>query len=293
MTFDQVVVFHKIVELGSFKAAAAELHKSQPALSLSIKKLEEEMNVDLFDRSGYRPKLTQHGKAFLEKSLRLMTEMNDLQELSQSFKNHEEPEISLTIDGISPLPNFLHLFKKFSVKFPHTKLNLNLNILSEAERRVLDGEAQIGLTHFISDRNSLEIIPLTTVKMIPVMSKELYKDKKIKIQSDLLALDQIIIGDKNGARGASFGVLEGGKKWRISDGQFKQEIILAGLGWGHLAEHTIENELKEKKLVVLNFEDVHAKDLAINLIRLKKHQFGLVAKSLWNELLLLRDVDKK
>jgi DNA-binding transcriptional LysR family regulator len=292
MTFDQVVVFHKIAELGSFKAAAAELHKTQPALSLSIKKLEEELEVDLFDRSGYRPILTPHGKAFLERSLRILNDMNDLQELSKSFKNNEEPEIDLSIDGISPLPELLHLFKKFSDKFPHTKLNLGLNILSEAERRVLEKEAQIGLTHFISDRNALEVIPVTRVKMIPVMSRELFKEKKVKFQSDLLAIDQIVIGDKNGPKGASFGLIEGGKKWRITDGHFKHEIIFAGLGWGHLAEHTIQKELKEKKLVILDFEDIYPKDLSINLIRLKKHQFGVIAKNLWNELLSLSELDK-
>lgn len=47
MTFDQVLVFHKIVEAGSFKAAAAELHKTQPAISFAIKKLEEEMEAPL------------------------------------------------------------------------------------------------------------------------------------------------------------------------------------------------------------------------------------------------------
>jgi DNA-binding transcriptional LysR family regulator len=292
MTFDQVVVFHKIVDLGSFKAAAAELHKTQPALSLSIKKLEDELEVELFDRSGYRPTLTPHGKAFLEKSFRLLNNMNELQELSKSFKSNEEPEINLSIDGISPLPKLLHLFKKFSDKFPHTKLNLGLNILSEAERRVLDKEAQIGLTHFLSDRNSLEVIPVTSVKMIPVMSRELFKEKKVKFQSDLLTIDQIVIGDKNGPKGVSFGVMDGGKKWRITDGHFKHEIIFAGLGWGHLAEHTIQKELKEKKLVILEFEDIHPKELSINLIRLKKHQFGVVAKNLWNEILSQIDLEK-
>jgi DNA-binding transcriptional LysR family regulator len=54
MTFDQILVFHKISQTGSFKSAAAELHKTQPAISLAMKKLEEEMEVELqasFDRS--------------------------------------------------------------------------------------------------------------------------------------------------------------------------------------------------------------------------------------------------
>jgi DNA-binding transcriptional LysR family regulator len=150
---------------------------------------------------------------------------------------------------------------------------------------VLDREAQIGITHFLSDKNSLEIVPITSVRMIPVMSRELFKEKKIRNQGDLNDIDQIVISDKNGPKGTSFGLLDGGKKWRINDSNFKRDIIVAGLGWGHLAEHSIERELQEKKLVVLDFEDIHPRELAIHLIRHKKHQLGVVAKSLWDDLL--------
>lgn len=285
MTFDQVLVFHKIIQTGSFKSAAAELHRTQPAISLAIKKLEEEMEVDLFDRSGYRPLLTEHGKAFYERSFKVLHGMSELEGLSQSFRKKEEPEINLSVDGISPLPKLLHVFKNFSEKYPNTKLNLGFDILSETERRVLNREAQIGITHFISEPGSLEIVPITSVKMIPVMNKTLFKEKKVKNQSDLLEIDQIVVGDRNGPKGMSFGLLDSGKKWRLSDNNFKREIILAGLGWGHLAEHTIERELQEKKLVVLNFEDIHPRELAINLIRHRKHQLGVVSKALWGELI--------
>lgn len=283
MTFDQVLVFHKIVEAGSFKSAAEQLHKTQPAISLAIKKLEEEMEVDLFDRSGYRPELTAHGKAFYERSFKVLQGMSELESLSKSFRQEEEPELFISIDGISPLPKLLHILKRFGDKFPNTKLNLGFETLSETERKILSKDAQIGITHFIADKSAFEILPITTVKMIPVMSRELFKEKKVKNQNDLKEIDQIVIGDKN-PRGPSFGLLDSGKKWRINEGNFKRDIILAGLGWGHLPDHTIDREIAEKKLVVLDFEDIHPRELDINLIRLKKQNLGVVAKALWEEL---------
>ncbi len=283
MTFDQVLVFHKIVETGSFKSAAAQLFKTQPAISLAIKKLEEEMEVDLFDRSGYRPELTAHGKAFYERSFKVLQGMSELEGLSNSFRKLEEPEIFISVDGISPLPKLLHILKNFGDRFPNTKLNLGFDILSETERKILSKEAQIGITHFIGDKNAFEILPITTVKMLPVMSRELYKERKVKNQNDLKEIDQIVIGDKN-PKGASFGLLDTGKKWRINEGNFKRDIILAGLGWGHLPDHTIEREIAEKKLIILDFEDIHPRELDIKMIRLKKQQLGVVAKSLWEEL---------
>jgi DNA-binding transcriptional LysR family regulator len=284
MTFEQLLVFHKIVQAGSFKAAANELHKTQPAISFSIKKLEEELEVDLFDRSSYRPTLTSHGKAFYERSQKIMQGMSELESMGKSFQQKEEAEIGIAVDGIGLHPGLLKFFKIFGDHHPFTKLNMSFDILSEAERKVLERESQIGITHFVSDRNALEIVPFTSVKMIPVMSKELFKERKIKTQQDLLEIEQIVIGDKN-PKGASFGVLEHGKKWRLVDNSFKREIILSGLGWGHLPQSTILQELKEKKLVILNFEDIHPRELEINLIRLKKQHLGPIAKKLWEELI--------
>lgn len=285
MTLEQVLVFHKIVQAGSFKAAANEMHRTQPAISFSIKKLEEELEVDLFDRSSYRPILTSHGKAFLEKSVKILQGMNELDSLAQSFRQSEEPEVSISIDGIYLNSEMLKLFRSFSDRYPNTKLNLSFDILSEAERKVVTKEAQIGITHFVSEQIGLEIVPISEVKMLPVMSRELYLEKGVSSQADLLEIDQIVVGDKNGSKGASFGLLDGGRKWRLNDSNFKKDIILAGLGWGHLSEHSIAREVQEKKLVVLHFEDIFPRTLDINLIRLKRHQMGPVAKRLWEELI--------
>lgn len=145
----------------------------------------------------------------------------------------------------------------------------------------------MGITHFVSDSSVLDIIPITYVKMVPVISKDLLKEKTVTRQEQLLEIEQIVVKDKAGARGISFGLLDGGKKWRLSDSNFKREIIIAGMGWGHLPEHTIQQELKDGQLIPLHFEDIYPRDLVINLIRLKKHQFGVAARSLWDELAAL------
>jgi DNA-binding transcriptional LysR family regulator len=284
MTFDQVLVFHKIVEAGSFKMAAAELNKTQPAISFSIKKLEEEIGAELFDRSGYRPELTAHGKAFLEKSQRALQGMFELEGLSRSFRENEEPEIGISVDGISPLPELLKLFKNFGDRFFNTKLNMSFDVLTECERRVLNKEVLIGLTHFISEPNALEVLKISQVIMLPVMDKVLFEEKNVFSQERLMDIDQVVIGDKNKTGKASFGLLEGGRKWHLSDANLKKEIIFAGLGWGHMPLHYVERELQENKLVVLDFPDIHKRVLDIHLIRLKKNQFGPVAKALWDEL---------
>jgi len=287
MTFDQIIVFHQVVELGSFKAAASHLHKTQPALSAAIKKLEEELDCQLFDRSGYRPTLTTHGQVFYEKSKKVLLEFESLEGLKSSFSKHEEPVIRLSIDGISPLPHLLRLIHQFEAKFIHTKLDLSMEILSGTEDKLIRNESLIGLTHFVSRKDLFDMVPVSKVKMVPVINSEVFKEKKIKSEVDLQKIKQIVLSEKNPqSSNQSFGLLSDGMKWYVNDAQFKHEIILSGLGWGHIPYHSIERELKEKKLTILKLETIYPKELDIFLIKLKKKSLGPVATKLWDELSL-------
>jgi DNA-binding transcriptional LysR family regulator len=60
-----VVAFRAVAELHSFRKAAEELHLTQPAVSLQIKALEEDIGVQLFDRTGAHIALTESGKVLL------------------------------------------------------------------------------------------------------------------------------------------------------------------------------------------------------------------------------------
>ena len=64
----RLVVFRTVAEQQSFRKAAEELYLTQPAVSLQIKALEEDIGVQLFDRTGTRIKLTEAGKILLEYS---------------------------------------------------------------------------------------------------------------------------------------------------------------------------------------------------------------------------------
>ncbi len=69
----RVVVFRAVAELLSFRKAAEELYLSQPAVSLQIKALEEDLGMQLFDRTGARITLTEAGRVLLGYSQKLST----------------------------------------------------------------------------------------------------------------------------------------------------------------------------------------------------------------------------
>src|SRR5262245_26292445 len=65
-----------IARLGSFTKAAEQLHVAQPALSVSVKKLEEELNVSLFVRSARKVVPTVEGAILLKRAERIFAELD-------------------------------------------------------------------------------------------------------------------------------------------------------------------------------------------------------------------------
>lgn len=78
MLEQRVMYFITVIEEGSFSAAARKLYLSQPALSKQISVLEKELNIQLLDRSGYRPVLTKAGTIYYEKVKELKKQYDEL-----------------------------------------------------------------------------------------------------------------------------------------------------------------------------------------------------------------------
>jgi DNA-binding transcriptional LysR family regulator len=83
----QLSYFVQVAKDNSFTVAARNLHLSQPALSKMIKKLEEDLGVQLFDRSEHKMTLTDAGEKLFEEGQRLLSEMDAITDAIQDTKN--------------------------------------------------------------------------------------------------------------------------------------------------------------------------------------------------------------
>jgi DNA-binding transcriptional LysR family regulator len=80
VTLDQLRAFERVVRLGSFHAAAEDLHLAQPSISARVKELESALNVQLFVRQGPRIRLTAEGHALIELADRTLGSAGELVE---------------------------------------------------------------------------------------------------------------------------------------------------------------------------------------------------------------------
>ena len=284
MTLEQIITVEAIVSQGSFKAAADYLHKSQPSISMAIKKLEDEYQLNLFSRDEYRPTLTAEGKIFFQKAKSLLKEYRELKALAQQMNQGIEVELRISIDAVSPVSFILKFLKKFFAEHPKTKLQISFEVLHGTIERLIDGDVDLAITPMYESAASFKALKLTTVRMVPVISTQLIKG--IKVTDDFLrSYNQVILPDSSRhTPKKSTGILEGGKNINISDIYFKKELIVQGLGWGGLPYDLIKSELTSKKVIILKTTSIKERELDIYIIRNPQRAMGPVMKELWNNL---------
>lgn len=284
MTYDQLLGLDAIIKAGSFKAASERLHKSQPSISVAIKKLEEEFQIKIFSREEYRPKLTEDGKAFYEKAKLALFHMHSLSTLGEELALGIEREIRIGVDVICPGPFIYCKLRDFFKNYPKTNLHLSMDVISGTCEKLINGEIQIGFFPLKSDIEYIDVldyISISEVEMIPVISST-HNNCKLNKAQELKKIPQIIIESSGSDRSQNFGILEDGLQWTVTDLWTKFEIIKGGLGWGRLPYHMIEKELKNGELKVLKIPGVEGSKSQVFMVKNRKKALGPIAKELWS-----------
>jgi DNA-binding transcriptional LysR family regulator len=284
MTLEQLLTIDAIVKEGSFKAAADSLHKSQPSISMAVKKLEEEYQINLFSRDEYRPSLTADGRIFYDKAKLLIREFRELEALAEQMSKGVESEIRVSIDAVSPVSLVLKFLKDFFSKHPSTRLTLKFEVLSGTIERLIDGDVNIAITPKPQVEYTFDSRSITMTKMITVISTQLIKDEEKITDVFLRAHNQIILAD-SARRIAKInsGVLAGSKSLTVTDMGFKKELIMQGLGWGGLPYGLVKEELASKKLTRIETALIKDRDIEIFIVRDASKPMGPVMKELWED----------
>ena len=142
VTLVQLKHFIAIAELGSFSRSAEKLHITQPALSRSIRALEDQLRGPLFDRVGRNNELTPLGNELVERARRILLEADDLLDFSKAMDSGASGPVRI---GLGSTPGAIltePLLKHFSHKDRATKLILARGVppmlMGELQNRRLD-----------------------------------------------------------------------------------------------------------------------------------------------------------
>ena len=122
MTITQLKYVLSVAEYKNFTLAAEKCFVTQPTLSMQIQKIEEELNILIFDRSKKPIQLTEIGQKIVNQAKNIVNEANRIKDIVEQQKGFVGGEFRL---GIIPtiMPTLLPMFlTNFIKKYPKIKL---------------------------------------------------------------------------------------------------------------------------------------------------------------------------
>lgn len=184
--------FVAVARLGSFSRAAVELYRTQPAISLQVRKLERELGRPLFDRARRAPVMTEAGTALYAAARDLLERLDRLPEQVASLG--AQPAGMLTIaSNLSLISHFLpDVLRDFHRSFPNVRLRLLNRTSRGIERSIEEGEADLGVGFLVEDRPVISVVVVfkSPLVLVTARTSKVLPDAEKRVAS----LDKVLQG---------------------------------------------------------------------------------------------------
>lgn len=279
-------VFYYVAEYKSLTHAAAALAISQPAVSQSMKLLEESLNTKLFLRTSRGVRLTPEGEILYEYVKSGYEQIAHGEQVLKKLLNLEAGELHIGASDMTLQYYLLPFLEKYHERYPAIKVKITNGPTPETMQKVLDGGVDIGLVSTPFERS--EGISVTEVKEIedvfiagrkytqlknhmtdfkelldyPIISLEKNTSTR-KYMDDLLAANQVILNPE----------------FELATSDMIVQFALRNLGIGCVVRDFAKDYLESGKLFQLRFNKMIPKR-QICVITNHKMPMSIAAKGL-------------
>ncbi|MFH7347544.1 LysR substrate-binding domain-containing protein [Acinetobacter variabilis] len=188
--------FITVAQEQSFTRAAEKLFTAQPSLSQQIKDLEQEVGVNLFERSSRKIQLTDEGKAFLIYAEKALENAKLAVASARQVAQQKNNQIHIGFLNVAELKVMPHILAKLKKTMPDLKIHLHSLFCLEQLQRLKNAELDLSITRFQMDHPDFDNIHLLTEQIHLVAAKHLHPtDRILKLQE--LKNHTIIMCDQN------------------------------------------------------------------------------------------------
>lgn len=244
-----------IAQTGSFAAAARALGKVPSAVTYSIRQLEDQLDVLLFDRRSRQAKLTEAGAELVREGERLLAELDSVAQRVKRVATGWEAELNVAVDSIVTEQAILDLTADFLAPKPPTRIRLLRETLSGTWEALVSGRADlaIGVADQPISAAGIESAPLGEMPFVFVVAPSHPLAAVAGPITDELLRPHRMVALADSARQMTpmtVGLLPGQDVLTMPSMAFKIEAQLRGLGCGYLPEPLIRQAVTAGQLVV-------------------------------------------
>lgn len=259
LTLRQLRVFEAVARHASFSRAAEELHLSQPAVSMQVKQLEENVGMPLLEQQGKRTVLTEAGREIYDLSRRIANQIDQTEENLAQLRGDTGGRLRLAVVGTA---NYFvpQLVTAFRAANPDVTVSLTVNNRASVVNTLAFNERDIAIMGDLPPAADLDGTPFMENHLVVIAPPHHGLAGRGRVPMERLKQEVFLtrepgsssraaMEDIFASHGMSFAT-----GMEMSSNESIKQAVQAGLGLGILSLHTVALELETRRLEVLPVE---------------------------------------
>jgi DNA-binding transcriptional LysR family regulator len=268
----QIRVFIRVVETGSFTRAAEQVELTQPAISHQIKKLETELGQSLLHRDGKQVRPTVAGDLFVDYGRRILALVDEATNALDEMARGDTGRLTVAAIGTSTIYLLPEILFRFRTEHPGIQIILRTLGAEEIEAMVDTGEADLGIVGSHISTAGFTSIPLMGDPVIPVVHpRHPYAAARQARLADLAREPLILFGGWKNWTDYVMSMFKAIEVVPHADLQVDsieavKQMVARELGFTIIPAIAAEEEIRSGQLVALTLTDVPPMERQIVLI---------------------------
>ncbi|MES2684454.1 MAG: LysR family transcriptional regulator [Pseudomonadota bacterium] len=261
LSLEALQALDAIATEGSFAKAAEVLHKVPSALTYTMQKLESDLDVGIFDRSGKRAVLTPIGIALLEQGRELLRQADGVERRIKRLGQGWETNLNIAFDGLVPFDWMLPLIRDFDALQCGTRLKFAEETLGGVWEALIDRRADLAVGAAGDPPAGYGLVARDWVQVggfvFAVAPTHPLAAAKGPLSLAAIAKHRVVVVSDSSRRleGRTIGVQPAQDTLGVPTLAAKVAAQVAGLGVGHVPMHLAAAHIREGRLLVKQVEE--------------------------------------
>lgn len=259
LTIRQLKIFDAVARHLSHSRAAEELYLTQPAVSMQIKQLEENVAVPLLEKQGKKLYLTDAGKEFLNYCRTILQQIAEAESVLEELKGLERGNLNISV--VSTANYFMpQLLAKFIQLHPKIQVNLHVANRDAVLKQLSENSADLAITGQPPEGTDMLSQSFMQNPLVVIAAPQHPLAKVRNIKPKQLAQETFLLREQgSGTRGVVERYFASHRMklpahMEMDTNEAIKQSVQAGMGLGIISRHGIELELETKRLSILDVE---------------------------------------
>lgn len=291
-TLHQLKIFLKITECQSITRAAEELYLTQPAVSIQLKKLQDQFSIPLTEVIGRRLYITDFGKEIAKAAEKILIEVEAINYKTMAFQNQLSGRLRISVasTGKYVMPYFL---SDFMTRHRGVDLSMDVNNKRLVVESLEQNKVDFSLVSVVPDTLDTHQLDLLDNKLYLIGGTKLTKKRKGSVKN-IFEKERMLYREDGSATKAAMESfilsknLPVYKKMELTSNEALKQAVIAGLGYTIMPLIGLKNALIEKDVEIIPCRGLPIKT-KWNLVWLKSKKLSPTAQAFIDHIKLEKD----